>query len=127
MRIQSRADAERNGEHRTRGVADSRAPHDGNLQFAENAASHVTDRRTPSYGRRALRKFSENDATDAAEFPGLTKMRQHAIHLIRFHRAIFEHENRATRVEFPRSAESCFNEGHASAEQNTAGGTFVQR
>ncbi len=54
-------------------------------------------------------------------------MSENAIHLIRFHSAIFQHENPAARIEFPRSAESGFDESHASAEQNTARRAFAKR
>ena len=54
-------------------------------------------------------------------------MQQHAIELVRFQAPVLQHQNTAASVEFPRSANRCFDQSNASAQQRSYGRAARQR
>ena len=69
-------------------------------------------------GGVAFRKIAENDAGDAAKLPRLLEMHQRAIHLVRLHAAVFQQQDGACGVEFPRRAQRGFHKREAAAEKH---------
>ncbi len=93
------------------------AVNNGNFQRAEHAFAYFRDRHRAAFRRFGIRKFSQDDSAYAFKFSRLLQMQQHAIELIGFHSAVFQQQNRAARIEFPRRADRRFNQRDASAQQ----------
>src|SRR5260370_16820166 len=77
------------------------AEDDRDTERPQNSRADFRYRRSSGKGRLTLREVSEHNPANAFEFTGLFQMHQHTIHLVRFHRAVFEDQDRIPGVQFP--------------------------
>ena len=99
----------------------------GIFSGSENAFADILDRGAVFYWGSGIREIAKDNAANAIEFPGLLKVHERAIELIGTHAAIFEHENGAGGVDFPRSAKRGLEKRDAAAEKAAIGDAVGQR
>ena len=90
------------------GMAESALQKRPARRAAQNPLANVMNRRAPRDRRLTLRKISQHNSSHVFEFSRLLEMRQSAIDLPGFHAAIFQNQNRATGIQFPRRPDGRF-------------------
>src|SRR5260370_36257912 len=94
------------------------AEDDRDTERPQNSRADFPYRRSSGSGRLTLGEVSEHNPATAFEFTGLFQMHQHTIHLVRFHRAVFEDQDRIPGVQFPRRSDRRLKKSHASAQHS---------